>query len=59
MQNSDSLAMTSKKHEQRENSETKDGVYGETLEETYGKEKEADYGCVGRYPGWLQATFRF
>ena len=58
MQNSDSLAMTSKKHEKRENSETKDD-YGETLEETYGKENEADYGCVGRYPGWLQATFRF
>ena len=48
MQNNDSLAMTSKKHE---NDETEDH---ESHEETYGKEKEAEYGCIGRYPEWLQ-----
>ena len=49
MQNNDRPAMTSKKHEN--SLETEDQ---ENCEETYGKEKEGYYGCIGRYPGWLQ-----
>ena len=60
MQNNGSLAMTSKKHEKCENHETQEAENNlETFEETYGKEKEADYGCFGRYPSWLQANFSF
>ena len=58
MQNNGSLAMTSKKHEKCENHETQEAENNpETFEETFGKEKEADYGCFGGYPGWLQANF--
>ena len=49
MQNNDRPAMTSKKHEN--SLETEDQ---ENWEETYGKEKEGYYGCIGRYPSRLQ-----